>query len=248
MNEKLDKTIDRIRKLLALAGNNDSQAQAEAALAKAQEIAIANGIDLGKIAGESSPEAKQDAEITCEYINYGQRLPTVSTYVNSILTTFFNVRIVLYGNRESGRGILFAGRRSDIETAKYISTWLSDTMVRCWHRYYEQGEHRGVKQAHKQSYLNGFHAGLFAKLNANKTTVENNLLPDANSRNQYALAVVNKEKAVDNMIGKLFPKLRKAPTRTIQHNSAAEFAGYREGQNCNIVKGGLGAAQDRLNA
>jgi len=163
-----------------------------------------------------------------------------------ILVKFFNVRILLYGDRQNGRGILFVGRRSDITTAKYIHDWLSDKMVACWHAYYSANEHRGVKLAHKQSYLNGFYSGLMNKLAANQSTVESNLLPDADSRSQYALAVVNNQKAIDSHIEKTIGKVRKALAKTINIEGRSHAAGYYEGERCNIVKGGLGDSQNKL--
>ena len=44
-----DALIQKLKKLLALAGNNPSQQEAEAALSKAQALAIENGIDLALV-------------------------------------------------------------------------------------------------------------------------------------------------------------------------------------------------------
>ena len=245
MNDAQSKLVDKIGKLLALAGNNDSAAQAEAALAKAQELAIANGIDLSKISKDTNAR-KQEAEIVCEYMRFGARLPTVSDYVRGILVKFFKVKILLYGNREKGRGILFVGRRQDVETAKYIYNWLSDKMVACWHSYYTANACKGVKLAQKQSYLYGFYSGLMNKLASNQTEVESNLLPDADSRNQYALAVVNNEQAIDAHIQKTIGEVGRKPAKNINIDGQSHAAGYREGERCNIVKGGLAASQNQL--
>ena len=55
-----DKLIERLKKLLALAGNNPSQEEANAAMAKAQAVALEHGIDLALL-GESQAESAASA-------------------------------------------------------------------------------------------------------------------------------------------------------------------------------------------
>jgi hypothetical protein len=76
-----DALISKLKKLLALAGNNPSQEEAEAALSKAQALAIENGIDLALIGSNEDEEA-----IVRENMEFGQRLPTVNVYVSNVLT------------------------------------------------------------------------------------------------------------------------------------------------------------------
>ena len=159
------KLIDRLKKLLALAGNNPSQSEAEAALSKAQAIAIEHGIDLAMIG-----ETENEEEIVRDEMEFGQRLPTVNNYVTNVLIKFFNVRIITSGSRYGGRKLIFVGKQSDINTAKYVYNWLSDTMVRCWHSYHKANKHT-VNISHKQSYLFGFYNGLINKLEIGRAHV-----------------------------------------------------------------------------
>lgn len=230
-----DKLIERLKKLMALAGNNPSQAEAEAAMAKAQAVAIEHGIDLAMI-GESQSE--NETEIIRDEMAFGQRLPTVNTYVCNILVQFFNVRLITSGGRNSGRKLIFIGKREDTQTAKYIYTWLAETMVRCWHRYYDTTP--GVALSHKQSYLNGFYHGLTSKLEANKRSVEADKLPNEADKSKYALAVVNLQKKIKDFIDNEFDNLRKAPTKKIEMNANSYSRGMVDGSNCNVAKGGIG--------
>jgi hypothetical protein len=138
-----DALIQKLKKLLALAGNNPSQQEAEAALSKAQALAIENGIDLALIGSN-----EQEENVTREDMEFGKRLPTVNNYITNVLTKFFNVRIITSGGRYGVRKLIFIGKQSDINTAKYVYTWLSDTMVNCWHNYYKSNN---VLLSHKQS-------------------------------------------------------------------------------------------------
>lgn len=233
-----DALISKLKKLLALAGNNPSIEEAQSALAKAQAVALENGIDLAMI-GEGQNESEN--EIVCDSMEFGKRLPTVNTYVSNILVAFFNVKIILSGNRNNGRKLIFVGKRDDIHTAKYVYTWLAETMVRCWHSYYSNTH--GVKLEFKQSYLFGFYNGLESKLMANKRAVENDKLKTDADKSKYAVAVVNVEKKIKDFIEKQFENLRKTPEREIKVDTDPYSKGVIDGNNCNIAKGGLNVSK-----
>ena len=223
-----DALIQKLKKLLALAGNNPSQQEAEAALSKAQALAIENGIDLALIGSN-----EQEENVTREDMEFGKRLPTVNNYITNVLTKFFNVRIITSG----GRKLIFIGKQSDINTAKYVYTWLSDTMVNCWHNYYKSNN---VLLSHKQSYLFGFYNGLANKLDANKVSVEKEKLKTVDEQNKYSIVVVNLQKKIQSFIEDEFPKLRTGATKRISMDSNSYNNGLKDGINCNIAKGGIG--------
>jgi len=228
MNESL---IQKLKKLLALAGNNPSQQEAEAALSKAQSLAIENGIDLALIGSN-----EQEDSVVREDMEFGKRLPVVNVYITNVLTKFFNVRIISTGSRYGGRKLIFVGKQSDINTAKYVYTWLSDTMVSCWHNYYKKND---VALSHKQSYLFGFYNGLVSKLEANKVSVEKERLKTVDDQNKYAVATVNLQKKIQSFIDDEFPSLRTGATKRITMDSNSYNRGLNDGINCNIAKGGI---------
>lgn len=230
-----DKLVERLKKLLALAGNNPSQEEAELAMSKAQAIAIENGIDLALIGTVSNEEA---VAITKETVDMGQRLPTTNVYVSNILTKFFDVRIIMTGSRNCGRKLIFIGKTDSIATAKYIYVWLSDTMVRCWQRYYESTP--GEKLTNKQSYLYGFYSGLVDKLIQNKMMVESSKLNNDADKSKYAVACVSSASKIQSFMEDQFPSLRNT-TKKVRVMAASSFnQGKYDGSNCNIAKGGIG--------
>lgn len=227
-----DKIIDKLKKLLALAGNNPSQHEAQAAMEKAQEVALEHGIDLAMI---DSSEQESD-EVVIEYMEMGQRLPTVSMYVVSILKQFFDVNIITSGGRHSGRKLVFVGKTSSIANAKYIYTWLGDTMVRCWKKYYESTPHEVL--GNKQNYLFGFYNGLTTKLEENKQKVEANKLTTEEAKNKYAVACITNQSKIDDVMKQYFPNVRTVYKKVSGSYSSYE-KGMTDGKNCNIAKGGL---------
>lgn len=228
-----DKMIDRLKKLLALAGNNSSQEEANLAMAKAQELAIENGIDLALIGNLSDEEAD---DITKEVIDMGQRLPTVNVYVTNILTKFFDVRVLTSGNRQKGRFLIFIGKKSSIVTAKYIYTWLSETMVRCWKSYYSKNPCESL--SNKQSYLFGFYTGLVDKLVQNKMVVESSKLSTDADKNNYAVACVKASTKLEKFIQNEFTNVRQT-SKDINVSAFSFNHGKQDGTNCNIAKGGI---------
>jgi hypothetical protein len=230
-----DKLVERLKKLLALAGNNPSQEEAELAMSKAQSIAIENGIDLALIGTVSNEEA---IAITQETVDMGQRLPTVNVYVTNILTKFFDVRIITSGSRNCGRKLIFIGKADSITTAKYIYAWLSETMGRCWKRYYESTP--GEKLTNKQSYLYGFYNGLVDKLIQNKMMVESSKLNNDSDKSKYAVACVTVASKIQSFVEDQFPTLRKTATKNIRVVASSFTQGKYDGSKCNIAKGGIG--------
>jgi hypothetical protein len=229
-----DQLIEKLKKLLALSGNNPSIAEAEAAMQKAQAIALEHGIDLALI-GES--QAESEAEIIRDEMEFGKRLPTVNNYVSNILISFFNVRLISTGGRNNGRSLIFVGKRDAVQTAKYVYTWLADTMVRCWHNYYHNTH--GALLDHKQSYLVGFYRGLNAKLEMNQHKVESAKLTNDADKNKYAVACVNLKEKIQDFIDEEFGKLGKPPNKKVTMDAASYASGHVAGSNCNIAKGGL---------
>lgn len=226
--------IERLKKLLALAKNNPSQIEAEAAMVKAQAVAIEHGIDLAML-GASHTE--NETEIIREDMEFGQRLPTVTNYVCDVLISFFNVKIISSGGRNNGRRLIFVGKRDDVHTAKYIYNWLAETMVRCWHNYQRSTQ---AVVAQKRSYLLGFHNGLTAKLKANKHGVEADRLKTQEDINKYALAIANNKSAIDRFMEREFPNLRKTQPKKICTNADVYAHGVSDGGKCNIGNRAVG--------
>lgn len=229
-----DQIVDKITKLLAKANGNITQEEAQLFMAKAQELALQNEIDLSSLNTSNTSES----DIIKETLQFGKRLPTVNIYVTSILQDFFNVRVLTHGSRTTNRVLYFFGKRDDIETAKYVYTWLSETMVRCWKTYYDATP--GIQLDQKQSYLSGFYTGLNRKLTANKNKIVSGQSPEVQSK--YAIAVVSKETCIEKTIEKFFPDVKKS-VKTITVEAVSYYKGIIDGNNCEISKGGIGGNQ-----
>lgn len=229
-----DQIINKIRKLLALSSNNPSQDEAEAAMMKAQAVAMEHGINIALI---GMKEDKDISDITKDVIGVGQRLPVVHKYVRNILQSFFNIKILTSGNRAYGIELYFIGSPDDISTARYVYTWLSDAMVKCWKKYYANNPM--IPLSHKASYLSGFHFGLSKKLKANKEQIESKLLTTVDQSSKYAVAVIDKNKKIEDFIENQFGKVTIIKDKPKQINVVSFEQGIKDGTNCNIAKGAI---------
>jgi hypothetical protein len=225
-----DKLIEKIQKLLALAeGNNDSQAQAEAAMAKAIELATEHNIELAQVRlhGKVEEEAfeKQSVEM-------GNRLPITHDLVASILVKFFEVNMVTTGGRSYGRYIYFIGQKTKIEFAKFVHKYLTDTFMNLWRSYYARNPHLTVKAA-RQSYLLGLYQGLYGKLKAAKAAAESTLQGDVKA--SYGLMVVSDEQKRKDAMNGFFSKLKDSKGKDYSDiDSRVRADGYEEGQKISV--------------
>src|SRR3990167_2877932 len=121
MNTSQQKIIDKISKLLAL-GTSPHREEAQAALAKAREIAIEYDITIEDI----TPANSSIARVTSVRIEIASA-PKIYTYIYTLLETCFNTHIVL------GPGCLVLyGESVDLAVAKHIIEWLPKEIKRLY--------------------------------------------------------------------------------------------------------------------
>lgn len=114
-----DKTLERVRKLLALA-QSDNPNEAAAAAAAAQRIALEHKLDVAALAShEATPE------ITRETLDSGTRRRPGAwrEIVLAGVSTANGVRAIQETSLEAHRTWL-VGRPDDIATTRYLYTWL----------------------------------------------------------------------------------------------------------------------------
>ncbi len=147
-----DTIINKIKKLLALAGNNPSEQEAQAAYAKAQALMSQYSIELS----EESGEEIEIVAMPCTHANNnGYRKPLAVVVANN-----FRVKAFM-----SGQTVMMFGAKMDVEIA-----------VEIFNHAYSYSRHRGLQveyEARKagecarglaNSYWTGFIAGLKAIL------------------------------------------------------------------------------------
>ena len=107
----MSKILDTLKKLIRLSSNNSNQHEAEAAMLKAQQIAIQNNIDIASV---SINEETKGKEYLKETKDMGQRLPICHKFTSTLICKYFNVAIILCGGRNSGRTVNFIGTSENV--------------------------------------------------------------------------------------------------------------------------------------
>lgn len=148
----MDKMIEQIRKLLALAGNNPCEKEAISAALKAQALMAKYNIDLAQVEDEQSDKE----EIVKEYCVKGTGVSTWKNVLASIISKNFRVKFYLCGDN-----IVFYGYKTDVNIAKEVYNFLAKQGSKFATRLYNKvrmsgGYTKGVMN----SYLMGFVQGV----------------------------------------------------------------------------------------
>ena len=225
-----EKILAKLSKLIALSGSSNEH-EANAALEKAMQIAIENNIELSQLSFE---EKKKQSKIIREDVGNGDsRLPITFPYVSAIIKRYFGVDVITSGNRATGRKIWFFGKKDDIDFAKYLNSYLSNTMMNLWHGYYRNNP---TKKASRESFILGVWQGLNKKLKENKERMEAAIAESV--KHSYQLMLVDDKTAIQDAIVAAFPKLKDGKTKTVQNvDYSALIAGHEQGAKINVHSG-----------
>lgn len=158
-NTNLDKIIDKVGKLFALAdGNNNSEYQAEQAILKAQELMAKHGITVEQLADTDSSKVEYDFMAAKHRDNSSFRSPLCSIIAD-------NFRCIAY--LKGGKQVVFFGHKQDVfiatKTFEFAYRWVKrEGEKRIKYHREQYGHARGVFN----SYAFGFMVGLKKKLEA----------------------------------------------------------------------------------
>lgn len=198
----MNKIVEKIQKLLALAGNNPSQEEAEAAALMAQKLIAKYNVDTAEASGQ--PEIQYKLLKATHSNNEGYRSPLAMIIANN-----FRCKAILLGPV-----IHFFGREGDVDACCEIFNYL-----------YRVSHNKGLKlerEARKEgrithgvanSYWDGFMAGLKKSLD----------------KQCQALMIVTPQDVKDKFQEK-FPKLGSG-ARFGQRRLGLDSSAYNEGYN-----------------
>jgi hypothetical protein len=232
--------LAKIQKLLRLS-ESQNENEASLALEKAKALCVEHDIDIA-MARVDNKQAQEKEEFVKDCLAQGKRRSVTQMEVSILLIAHFNVELVYSGNRDFGMKMYFVGRKSDVELATYVNSFLNAEFMKRWHAYRERNY--WVTTDERASFLRGMRVGLCDKLDKAKRDAENNkfaLMANADAvRNQYALTIVDEKKARLDAKNNLFSGLKPVKTKEV----AANEEGYREGQKIEI-RAGLGGGNQR---
>lgn len=155
---EVDRVLERIRKLLALAGSAN-QHEAEMAMRRAHELMLRHNIE----------HASQRTYEVRHLGDPGKRTSRVEQDIANLLATFFFVKVIripVYLPRDGKRGGVYeiAGTHANVEMAQHVHAFLLATCARLWTE--AKRDHTGRDRL---SYQCGVVRGFAEKLKAERT-------------------------------------------------------------------------------
>lgn len=234
-NEKL---LAKLEKLLALAGSSNEH-EASLAMEKAIQIAVANNVDLSRVARNAYQEiVKESLGLNAN------RLSVTHKFVTDIIHSYFEVKVITAGNRKWGRQIYFIGHKDKIDFAKFLHTYLTNTFFNLWYAFYKKNPNVTVSTA-RESYFYGLYSGLCKKLDDAKAEAEKAI--DKDAQGNYSLMVVTSAKELQQAVYKFFPECTTAKSKEVTLKSQdAVNSGFSDGQKINVYAGLTGNKQEVL--
>lgn len=151
-NEKVEQVLDKVKKILALAGNNPSEEEAKAAALKAQELLAKYNLTLKDVEGE---DASSKEKLVFQYYETG--VDKAWKYdLSSVIARNFRCRVVWFGKRK----LAFYGFETDANIACEVFEFLFKT---CEKRsrytadkaYRELGCSKGVYYSFSKGFIQG---------------------------------------------------------------------------------------------
>jgi Protein of unknown function (DUF2786)/SprT-like family len=160
---ELDRVLDRIRKLLALAGSPNLH-EAEAAMRKAHELMLRHNIE--------AMGASTDRRFEVGHVGDPLRRATrVEADILGLVSRYFFVKVIripVYLARHGKRGHVYelAGTRPNVEMASHVHAFLLATAERLWHENRQDARVRGGRD--RLAYQSGVVRGFEEKLESER--------------------------------------------------------------------------------
>jgi hypothetical protein len=161
---EVDRVLERIRKLLALAGSSN-QHEAELAMRKAHELMLRHNVEAAAARSERSFEVRQLGDPL-------RRATRVEADTVALLSQFFFVKVIrvpVYLPRHGKRGLVYEilGTRPNVEMASHVYEFLLATAERLWSE--NRGDRRVRSGRDRMQYQSGVVRGFHEKLADERT-------------------------------------------------------------------------------
>lgn len=219
-NEKIEKVLDKVKKLLAVADstNNSNANECESALLKAQSLLASAGLSMEDVAQDESLKEIVEMSIT----ELGQTIWWKRDLSVLIAKNFRCISYTTRHHRKTGLG--FCGIKADAEIAKTVFQFASRYCAYASDLFMLKNPVKENRAGVKNDYIKGFIAGLDAKY---KEQVKNN---------DWGLVLV-KDKSVQDYVDDKMKK-GKAQERNIADakDYSAIKAGFTAGKGFEVPK------------
>ena len=212
-DEKTEKLLARLKKLLALA-SSDNTHERELATLKANQLLLEHNLDLSK-----SAIHEDDEIVYVKRVLEATRKSAKHIAIYEILKTFFVSPVFNHG-----RGVFYLeviGDKTSVDLADYVAHFLDHELEVIWKQ--AQKENPNLKgKSRKNSFFSGVARGYIEKIEKQKSS----------------LATINDlviiEKNIQKNLEMVYPRIGHTSLSSGKHDSAAHNAGKIKGSNLSI--------------
>jgi hypothetical protein len=223
------KIIDKLQKLLALSAS-DNENEAALAMKKAEELMREHNLSVADVALDGSGAHVGSAEV------YGltKTSQTWEISLGSFIAQTFNGRAIRTRN-SSGWSFTFVAGQTDLiiitdlfERLRSIIKRMSQAYVNCA---------KDFTRTHGKSLHNSYRLGMIKTISQRLERLKQNTAP-TNSRNAFGMTgtalMVIKDKAVDQRVNRLFPRIKTTMSRASRVDGNAYQQGMTDGNNVSL--------------
>ena len=208
MNPPADRTLERVRKLLAKAEGTDNEHERATFMAAAGALMAKYGIEQATLGAGSARQVPGDRVVTVPGPWAGEKARLVYLVAQAV-----RCRPVLIGRADGGQRVHLFGFRSDLERADLLATSLLLQMASGLLRL---SPHDHVR-AYRRSWLLGFTDEVYRLLAAaEERAVKESAEPGT------ALVLADRGAEVDRAVAEIYPRIRRSVPRM-------SGSGYRDG-------------------
>jgi len=229
-----EEILEKLAKILRLANNNAATPhEAEAAMARAKELAMKHQIDIAMVSLADPNEKKTyGVEIVKEDVKIrSQKFQLYHKYIWWTLQDVFGVRVIFFGRSR----FCFVGDATDVLICKELFPWLEDVFYSTYYKARKAGIVE-MTAACKRGIYAGLHRGIAA---ANKREEEK-----LNPKEAQCFALVVRTK--DALIAKEMEGVKEAKHREVGIDGGAYAHGKKEGSKIKLGQVGNSAQAAQL--
>ena len=223
------KIIDKLQKLLALSAS-DNENEASLAMKKAEELMREYNLSVADVALDGSGAHVGSAEV-CGLTKTSQ---TWETSLGSIIAKTFNGRAIRTRN-SNGWHFTFVAGQTDLIIITDLFERLRTTIKRMSQAYVNHA--KDFTRTHGKSLHNSYRMGMITTINQRLERLKQNTAP-TDSRNTFGMTgtalMVIKDKAVDQRVNRIFPRVRTTTSRASRVDGNAYQQGMTDGNNVSL--------------
>lgn len=178
MNEQIDeKLIERMKKLLALATNNDNEHQATAAMAKLQEMLEAHNLDMAILGKSGKGAQRSDTKKTGGLYGWQRRLWKEVAELN--FCYYFSLKGLTKGSVYEHR---LVGSHANVVSTELMATYLQSTVERLAQTWAKGAGYSSVFVREAIAYREGMAERIGERLSARRREIVAKAKEEAQAR------------------------------------------------------------------